>query len=258
MPHSKHPASPSGNLGIFSKIFSCAVDIVEKSQGTAKYLIKSSDASTHNFYNGRLNDDLNQVILDINLSNLIKKKRYYAILVQGTTLKNEPLIDSRILWWKFDPDKNTSEIILKDLIEGPKEFDQYNIHVDAKITDNQLLVNWRFKNDIHRYNLVIINLNSINHPQWQYPVVPYSVCCYDPAKGKLIRRDNGHVIERRQDIPEIYERLGYTSVGLIDNLLDYWDNSNAYKVINYYFVANQLAYEVSNPLDCAYYYTQTI
>jgi hypothetical protein len=185
------------------------------------------------------------------LTGAIPENQCFVTIVRGWSSEGGQVIDSRMHWWKHEPGRYPV-VTLRPLSGEPREVDHFNIPFSAKVETNRLYTRWNLQRNIYKYQLVILSIEAEEKNLWPYPVVPDAVCGVDPKNGGLIRRDTGLKINRRQDVPLLYGRMGFMCAGSYHSLMRLWECEGEI-ACKHFVVPEKETIFVEDPLGCAKY-----
>jgi len=256
VPTHSHPAMPAGQMGLFKRIVSwflnskdrwsveTRTDHREGKEGPAAQVSKPSVWS---------DDSSGEIVLDMELNGVVPRPGCYALLVRAWSPEGQVLVDSCLYWWRHQDSTKKEEVIVLEPLTGlGLGEDHLNLRTYAEIRNSRLWVKWSSIAEISEYEVVLLDIMNDGEPPWCYPVVPDVICSYNPSQGGLIRRDTKQRINRRQDIPPLFESMGYMCAGKQSDLVKLWDGDDGLPVRHYVVPAHE-AFLVDTPLSFARY-----
>lgn len=252
-----HPATPAGLMGLFNRVASWFLSFRDKWSVRAKYEHWNEEdlSTTKQLVQPSVRMDVNsrEITFDVKLERIIPKAGNYALIVRAWSPKQHVLMDSCLYWWKHrDGLEKRRDIMLEPLTGLGMKESLGNLHTFVEIYDGYLRARWHSIDGVSKYEIVLLDLLSDVEPYWCYPLVPDVVCWFDPSKGKLIRRDTMRPVSRRQDIPALFESMGYMCAGKPLDLVKLWDRGEGNPVGHYVVPAHE-AFQVNTPLAFAEY-----
>jgi hypothetical protein len=254
IPQTCHPAASTGQLGCFTKIISCFVNLNTKYDDKVEVEVADwwgNHQMDMNHLNTYFDPNSDEIGLEVDLTGIIPENQCFVAIVRGWSSEGGQVIDSRMHWWKHEPGRR-SVATLRPLSGEPREDDHLNIPFSAKVETNLLFARWNLQRQIYSYQLLILGLKVEEKNLWPYPVVPDAVCGVDPKNGSLISRDTGLQINRRQDVPLLYGSMGYMCAGSYNSLMKLWvcEGEIAFE---HFVVPEKETIFVEDPVSCAKY-----